>query len=144
MWNYNAKLSSKERRLYAWFCFKLLLDLIIIQIRSYIWNSLFIKIKRKEDFRHIRFHHERDVEGCMISRMPELRESILLSSHQVLFLILRGDERLPRERLGHYGVEVTLPMIYIASKNPNSTHHRSRLFIDNTSFTRINESYILI
>ena len=26
---------------------------------------------------------------------------ILLSSHQVLFLILRGDERYPRERLGH-------------------------------------------
>jgi len=32
---------------------------------------------------------------------PELREEILLSNHQVLFLIIRGDERPPRERLGH-------------------------------------------
>jgi len=37
----------------------------------------------------------------MISRTLELREGILLSSHQVLFLFLRGNERPPRERLGH-------------------------------------------
>jgi len=37
----------------------------------------------------------------MISSMPELREGILLSIHQVLFLILIRDERPPRERLGH-------------------------------------------
>jgi len=37
----------------------------------------------------------------MISKTPELREEILLSSHQVLFLILRGDERPPREILGY-------------------------------------------
>jgi len=30
-----------------------------------------------------------------------LREGILLSSYQVLFLILRGDEKPPRERLDH-------------------------------------------
>ena len=30
-----------------------------------------------------------------------LRVEILLSSHQVLFLILKGDERPPREKLGH-------------------------------------------
>jgi len=37
----------------------------------------------------------------MISKTPELWEEIHLFSHQVLFLILRGDERPPRERLGH-------------------------------------------
>jgi len=62
-------------------------------------HSLFIMIKGKEGFRHTWFHNERNVEGCMISRTPELREKILLFSHQVLFFILRGDERLPRERL---------------------------------------------
>jgi len=36
-------------------------------------------------------------EGCTISRTPKLRERILLSSHQVLFFILKGDERPPRE-----------------------------------------------
>jgi len=45
-----------------------------------------------------------------------LRERILYSNHQVLFLILRGDERPPRERLGHDrlvgGGEGILPMIY--------------------------------
>ena len=47
--------------------------------------------------------------------MPKLREVILLSGHQVLFLILRGDERPLRERLGDDrlvgGGEGILPMI---------------------------------
>jgi len=86
-----------------------MLDLINVQIRSHIWNSLFIKIKGKEGFRHTWFHHERDAESCMISRTPELRERILLFSHQVLFLILRGDERPPREILGHCGGEEPNP-----------------------------------
>ena len=60
--------------------------------------SLFIMIKWKEGFRHTWFHHEENAEGCTISRTSELRERILLSSHQVLFFILRGDERPPRER----------------------------------------------
>jgi len=42
-----------------------------------------------------------DAEGCTISRMSELRKEILLSNHQVLFFILRGDETPARERLGH-------------------------------------------
>ena len=53
----------------------------------------------------------------MTKRMPELRERILLSSHQVLFFILRGDERPPREMIiVVVGGEGTLPMIYIASR----------------------------
>ena len=62
-------------------------------------HSLFIMIKGKEGFRHTWFYHESDAEGCTISRTPVLRESILLSSHLVLFFILRGDERTSRERL---------------------------------------------
>jgi len=54
-------------------------------------------IKVNEGFKHIRFYHERDVESCTISRTSELRERILLSSHQVLFLIFRGDENPPRK-----------------------------------------------
>jgi len=56
-------------------------------------------IKGKEGFRYTKFHHERDAEGCTISRTPELRERILLFSHKVLFFILRGDERPSREIL---------------------------------------------
>ena len=111
------------------------LNFILYKI-SYM-HSLFIMIKGKEGFRHTWFHHERDVEGCTISRTPELRKRILLSSHQVLFLILRWDERPPRERLSHRGGEGTLLMVYIASRNPSSTHHRSRLLIDKTSSTRV-------
>jgi len=48
---------------------KLMLDLIIVQIRFHIWNILFIKIKGKEGFRHTWFHHERDAEG-----MPRLHD----------------------------------------------------------------------
>jgi len=48
-----------------------------------------------------------------------------------------------QERLGHESGEKILLMIYIASKNPNSTHHRFRPLINNTSFTRVNESHIL-
>ena len=60
-------------------------------------------------------------ESYTISKTPELREGILLlSSHQVLFFIFRGDERPSRERLGHDrlvgGEEKILPMIYIASR----------------------------
>ena len=72
-------------------------------------HRLFIIIKGKEGFSHTWFHHERDAEDCTISRTPELREMILLSSHQILFFILRGEERPPRERLGHYGGEGTYP-----------------------------------
>jgi len=32
---------------------------------------------------------------------------------------------------------------YIASRNPSSTHHKSRPLIDNMSFTRVDESHIL-
>ena len=119
-------------------CYQLL-DLIIVQIKSHIWNSLFLKIKGKEGFRHTWFHQERDAECCMISRTPELRERILLFSHQVFFFILRGDERPPRERLCHCGGEGTLLMIYIASRNSTSTYHKFRPLINNTSFTRVDD-----
>ena len=82
-------------------------------------------------------------------------EEIFLSKQQVLFLILRGDERPPRERLGHNdgdrilpmighndGVRI-LPMIYIASRNSSSTHHRSRPLSNNTSSIRVDEFHIL-
>ena len=64
-------------------------------------HNFFIMIKEYESFRHTCFYHERDAEYCTISSTPKLRERILLSSHQVLFLILRGDERPIREGLGH-------------------------------------------
>ena len=101
-------------------------------------HSLFIMIKGNKGFRHTQFHHERDAEGCTISRTPELRERILLSSHQVLFFILEEMRGL-QERDCYCGKEGILPMIYIASKNPNSTHHRSRPLIYNTSSTRVDE-----
>ena len=71
--------------------------------------------------------------------MPELREKILLFSYQVLFLILRGDERPPSDRyvIVVGSAEGILPMIYIASNNPSLTHYRFRPLIDNTSFTRV-------
>ena len=76
--------------------------------------------------------------------MLELRDEILLSNHQVLFLILQGNERPPREVLGHSngGGEGILPMIYIALQNPISTHHRSKLLIDNICFIGVDESHI--
>ena len=104
---------------------------------SYMY-SLFIMIKGKEGFRHTWFHHERDAEGCTISRTSELRERIFLSIHQVLFFILRGDERPLREMvIVVVGGEGTLLMVYIASRNPSSTHHRSMPLIYNTSSTRV-------
>jgi len=48
--------------------------------------------------------------------MLELMQEILLSSHQVLFLILRGDERPLRERLGHSSGEGIQSMILIGSR----------------------------
>jgi len=42
------------------------------------------------------------------------------------------------------GGEGILPMIYIASRNSSSTHHRSRPLIDNMNYTRVDESHILI
>jgi len=74
----------------------------------------------------------------------ELRDEIFLSSHQVFFLILQGNERPPREILGHSngGGEGILPIIYIALKNPISTHHRSKLLIGNMCFVGVDESHI--
>ena len=94
-----------------------MLDLNFVPYKIYTYTvSLFIMIKGKEGFRHTRFHHEEVAEGCMMSRTPELKERILLSSHQVLFFILRGDERPLREMVIVVGGEGTLLMVYIASK----------------------------
>jgi len=58
-------------------------------------------------------------------------------------LILRRDERSPREKLGHDDGDGIVLMIYTASKNPNFTHHRSRPLTNNMSFTHVDESHML-
>ena len=66
------------------------------------------------------------------------------SSRQlVYFLILKRDERSPRERLCYSSRARILPMKYTTSKNPSSTHYKFRQLINNMSFTRVDESPIL-
>jgi len=50
------------------------------------------------------------------SRTSKRRERIFLSSHQVLFLILRGDKRPPKEKLGHSEGKGIQSMIFIGSR----------------------------
>jgi len=128
---------------FTYFFTDLIVDLIYFMQDLIYMHSLFIIIKGKEGFKHTRFHHERDAEGCTTSRTPELRERILLSATKLSSLSLE-EMRSLQERDCHCCGERILPMIYIARRNPSSTHYRSRPLIYNTSSTRIDESHILI